>query len=93
MGKHDNLTGAERVARRRAALRAQGLRPKQFWLPDLRDPEVREGIRRSVEIINGRDEEDEVMAWIGSLQDELWAGEPDYDWGPDGPPEDISSKR
>jgi hypothetical protein len=93
MGKHERMTGAQRVAKRRAALRAQGLRPKQFWLPDLRDPEVREGIRRSIEIINARDEEDDVMAWIESLQDELWASEPDYDWGPDGPPEDISSKR
>lgn len=40
MGKHDRLTGAERVARRRAALEAMGLRPKQFWVPDLRDPAV-----------------------------------------------------
>lgn len=41
MGKHDRLTGTERVARRRAALEAMGLRPKQFWVPDLHDETVR----------------------------------------------------
>ncbi len=86
MGAHERLTGAQRVAKRRAALRAQGLRPRQFWLPDLRDAKVREGIRRSVEIINACDEEDDVMAWIESLHGEVMANEPDYDWGPDGPP-------
>ena len=29
-------TSAQRVARRRAALRAQGLRPVQIWVPDTR---------------------------------------------------------
>ncbi len=31
-------TGAQRVAKRRAALRAQGLRPIQIWVPDTRAP-------------------------------------------------------
>lgn len=92
MGKHETLTGAQRVAKRRAALRAQGLRPRQFWLPDTRDPKVREGIRRSAEIINACDEEEDVMTWIESLRGEVWAGEPDYDWGADGPPQDVSGK-
>ncbi len=93
MGKHENLTGAERVAKRRAAMRAQGLRPIQIWVPDLRNPEVREAIRRSVEIINRRDEEEDVMAWIESLHDEVMANEPDYDWGPDGPPEGTTPRQ
>jgi hypothetical protein len=45
MGVHGTFTGAERVAKRRAALRASGLRPKQIWLPDMRDPKVRADIR------------------------------------------------
>jgi hypothetical protein len=89
MGKHENLTGAQRVAKRRAALRAQGLRPKQFWVPDLRDPRVRAEIQREGAEINRRDENTDVMAWLESLQAELWADEPDYDWGSNGPPEDI----
>ena len=93
MGKHDTLTGAQRVAKRRAALRAQGLRPKQFWLPDTRNPGIRAQIRREAAEINKRDAESDVMAWLDSLQADLWADEPDYDWGPAGPPEDASGKQ
>jgi len=32
------MSRAERVARRRANLRAAGLRPVQLWVPDTRDP-------------------------------------------------------
>jgi hypothetical protein len=88
MGVHQNLTGAQRVAKRRAVLRAQGLRPKQSWVPDVRDPKVLEGIRRSVAIIRGQKDENEVMALIDSLYAEVIADEPDYDWGPNGPPGD-----
>jgi hypothetical protein len=46
MGKHDPnlgraMTAAERSAKRRAALRAKGLKLKQFWLPDTSDPKWR----------------------------------------------------
>ncbi|MGH6787195.1 MAG: antitoxin MazE family protein [Novosphingobium sp.] len=81
------------MAKRRAALRAQGLRPKQSWVPDVRDPRVIEGIRRSVAIIRADAEENEVMAMLESLHDEVMANEPDYDWGPQGPPGDDPSDR
>ena len=81
MGVHQNLTGAERAARYRAAKRAQGLRLKQFWVPDLRDPEVREGIKREVAAINASKEEADYTRWLGANYDELMADEPDYDWG------------
>ena len=45
MGVQENLTGAQRAARHRDSKRAQGLRLRQFWLPDLRDPKVREQLR------------------------------------------------
>lgn len=35
MNKPGPVPGRERVAKRRAALRAQGLRLKQFWVPDV----------------------------------------------------------
>jgi hypothetical protein len=38
---------AERVARRRAGLRAQGLRPRQFWLPDVRSEAFQAEVRRA----------------------------------------------
>ena len=33
-----NRTVAERVQKHRASLRAQGLRPVQIWVPDVRAP-------------------------------------------------------
>lgn len=74
------MTGAERVARHRAAKRAQGLRLKHFWVPDLRNPEVREQLRRSVEIINASDRRDGVMEYINSLNDEMLNSLPPYEW-------------
>jgi Protein of unknown function (DUF3018) len=80
MGVHERMTGAERVARHRAAKRAQGLRLKQFWVPDLRNPEVLEQLRRSVEIINASDRRDGVMGYINSLNDEMLNSLPPYEW-------------
>ena len=37
---------AERVQKRRAALRKAGLRPIQLWVPDTRQPEFAEECRR-----------------------------------------------
>ena len=91
MGVHENLTGAQRAARYRAAKRAQGLRLKQIWVPDLRDPEVRAAIAREGAEINRRDEADDVMAWLEAAQTDLMANEPDYDWGPGGPPDEARS--
>ena len=49
MGVHEPLTGAQRAARRRAVLRAKGLRPIQLWVQDLRDPKVLERVGISAE--------------------------------------------
>ena len=78
MGVHQNLTGAQRTAKYRAAKRAQGLRLKEIWLPDLRDPQVRERLRKEVEEINRRDRESGVMAEIEAMGDELMKGLPPY---------------
>jgi hypothetical protein len=40
------MTAKERMSARRQRLRAQGLRPVQHWVPDLRDPKVLAEIRR-----------------------------------------------
>ena len=78
MGVHQNMTGAQRVARHRAAKRAQGLRLKQIWVPDLSDPKVQEGIRRGVVEINRRDRADGTLEYIDSLADEMLASLPPY---------------
>jgi Protein of unknown function (DUF3018) len=84
MGVHENLSGAQRAARYRAAKRAQGLRLKQIWVPDLRNPKVREEIRRSVAEINRRDRANGTLEYIDSLADELLDSLPPY--GADDPP-------
>ena len=43
-------TSARRVAKRRAALRAQGLRPIQIWVPDTRAPGFAEECARQAAI-------------------------------------------
>ena len=78
MGVHEILTGAERTARYRAAKRAQGLRLKQIWVPDLRDPKVREAIRRECEEMNRRDRASGIKAEIDAMGDELLASLPPY---------------
>ena len=77
MGVQENLTGAQRAARYRAAKRAQGLRLKQIWVPDLRDPKVREAIRRSVAEINRRDRADGTLDYLETLYDESPPPAPD----------------
>ena len=81
MGVHENLTGAQRAARYRASKRAQGLRLKQIWVPDLRDPKVLAGIKREIAEINASKEEAEYNRWLDRNYDELMADEPPYDWG------------
>ncbi len=44
-------TARERMSARRKRLRAQGLRPVQHWVPDLRDPKVRGAIRREAALL------------------------------------------
>lgn len=54
---------------RRARLRAQGLRPVQFWVPDLRDPRVLADLRRQGELLASHPENKEIDAWIDTVYD------------------------
>ncbi len=77
MGAHENLTGAQRVAKRRAALRAQGLRPRQIWLPDLRDARVRQAIRADAAALAKQAHRwDDFWIEMETLQDDLFNSEP-----------------
>ena len=51
MNKPTPISSRERVARRRAAQRAQGLRPKQIWVPDVRTPAFREEANRQARAV------------------------------------------
>lgn len=78
MGMHQPMTGAQRVAKRRAALRAQGLRLKQLWVPDLRNAKVRAQLRREADEINRRDRASGAMAEIEALGEGLLEALPPY---------------
>jgi Protein of unknown function (DUF3018) len=56
------LSNRERVARRRQTQRAEGLRPRQFWLPDLGDPVIAAEIAREVARINASNGDDLAFA-------------------------------
>ena len=45
-------SSAQRVEKRRAALRAQGLRPVQIWVPDTRAPGFAEECARQAAIVS-----------------------------------------
>ncbi|HEV2818592.1 MAG TPA: antitoxin MazE family protein [Allosphingosinicella sp.] len=68
MGKHQPLTNRERVAKHRAALRAQGLRPRQIWVPDVRSPEFIAEARRQSRIIAKRMADSDDLAFAEALQ-------------------------
>ena len=62
-------TGQERMSARRKRLRAQGLRPVQHWVPDLRDPKVRAAIRREAAQLARHPENDAIDDWIDAAYD------------------------
>jgi Protein of unknown function (DUF3018) len=73
MGVHEKMTGAERVAKRRAALQANGLRPRQIWLPDLRDPKVRADVRAdAIALAKQAHRWDDFWIDMEYLQADLW---------------------
>lgn len=62
-------TAKERMTARRKRLRAQGLRPVQFWVPDLRNPKVRADLRRQGRLLAKHPENGEIDAWIEAVSD------------------------
>jgi hypothetical protein len=68
------LSRAERVARRRAKLRAAGLRPLQLWVPDTRSAEFQNECRRQSRLIrDGRTalSRAEDAAWEAASEEAL----------------------
>jgi hypothetical protein len=57
-------TAQQRMQARRKRLRAQGLRPVQHWVPDLRDRRVRAAIRREAALLSKHPENTSLDDWI-----------------------------
>ena len=62
-------TPQQRMQARRKRLRAQGLRPVQHWVPDLRDPRVRADLRRQGRLLARHPENDAIDEWIEKIYD------------------------
>jgi hypothetical protein len=62
-------TPQQRMASRRERLRAQGLRPVQFWVPDLHDPKVQADIRRQAKLMAQHPENDAIDDWLDAIRD------------------------
>jgi hypothetical protein len=84
---HQHPHGSVRHVTKRVDLARFRARKRFWWLPDYRDVQMRSRLRLEVAELNERDRRDpELMHYIESLADELFASLPDYDWGPNGPP-------
>jgi Protein of unknown function (DUF3018) len=59
----------ERMRARRERLRAQGLRPVQHWVPDLRNPSVRAAIRREAALLPQHPENAAIDDWLDAVHD------------------------
>lgn len=65
-------TPAQRVAKRRAALRARGLRPIQIWVPDSRAPGFAEECARQAAIVDAANRADpEPARFMDSAANDL----------------------
>lgn len=62
-----------KVQEYRARLRAQGLRPIQIWVPDVRSPEFKAEARRQSAAVAASEQEADDLAFIDSLLD--WGDE------------------
>ena len=62
-----------KVAAHRARLRAQGLRPVQICVPDVRSPEFKAEAERQAHLVAIDPREAETMAFIETAAD--WGGE------------------
>jgi hypothetical protein len=61
-----------KVSAHRARLRAEGLRPVQLWLPDVRSPEFKAEAERQARRVAMDPDEAETMAFIAAAAD--WGG-------------------
>ncbi len=62
MGRPKELTEEERDA-----LRRQGLRPIEIWVPDLEAPGMDLELRRQAAAVAEADEKDDIFEWLAAL--------------------------
>ena len=58
-----------KVSAHRARLRAEGLRPVQLWLPDVRSPEFKAEAERQARLVAMDPDEADTMAFVAAAAD------------------------
>lgn len=79
-------SSAGRTRAWRARLRAQGLKPITIWTFDENDPAFQARLAESLRRWGRTEDDRRVQQEIDAFSDEALEREPDYDWGPGGPP-------
>jgi antidote-toxin recognition MazE-like antitoxin len=64
---HEESTSKMRVREHRRRLRAQGLRPVQIWVPDVRSPDFANEAHRQSEAVAASTHADDDQAFIEAL--------------------------
>jgi len=68
--QRSTAAGAVRVRAHRDRLRAQGLRPVQFWVPDVRSPQfAQQALDQSLAVANS-DRDSDDQAFIDALSED-----------------------
>jgi hypothetical protein len=62
-------TARERMSARRKRLRANGLRPVQYWVPDLRNSKLRAAIRKEAALLAQHPDNAAIDDWIDAAYD------------------------
>ncbi len=65
--RHEESDVTNRVREHRRRLRAQGLRPVQIWVPDVRSPEFASEAHRQAEAVAASDHAGDDQAFIDAL--------------------------
>lgn len=65
----------ERVSAYRARMRAQGLRPVQIWVPDVRSPEFAHEAHRQSKLVAAADRASDDMDFVEAVSEDWADGE------------------
>lgn len=70
----DAATATERMRAYRARQRAAGLRPVQYWVPDMRNTKVRKEIERQAALLDEHPETEAINNWLDAMLEDRERG-------------------
>lgn len=67
-------TATDRMRAYRARQRAAGLRPVQYWAPDMRNQKVRKEIERQAALLDTHPETEAINDWLDAMLEDRERG-------------------